>query len=65
MAILAPGLPPAGLRWMVLVVGMFLWLASPRWRWLGALLAGMGRACTRAGAWINSFRLAGRGRKLP
>lgn len=49
MAILAPGLPPAGLRWMALVVGLFLWLASPRWRWLGALLAGMGWACLHAG----------------
>lgn len=49
MAILAPGLPPASLRWLALLAGMLLWLATPRWRWLGAVLAGLGWTCLQAG----------------
>lgn len=48
-AILAPGLPPSVLRWAGLLAGLLLWLASPHWRWLGALLAGMAWAWLHAG----------------
>ena len=48
-AILAPGLPPVSLRWMALLAGVLLWLATPRWRWLGAMLAGLGWTCLHAG----------------
>ncbi|MEG1681921.1 MAG: ComEC/Rec2 family competence protein, partial [Stenotrophomonas sp.] len=49
MAILASALPPAWLRWAALWAGLLLWLATPRWRWLGALLAGLGWTCVHAG----------------
>lgn len=48
-AILVPGLPPVSLRWMALLAGALLWLATPRWRWLGAILAGLGWTCLQAG----------------
>lgn len=49
MAILAPALPPVWLRWVALSAGVLLWLATPRWCWLGALLAGFGWTCLHAG----------------
>ena len=57
IAILAPALPPVWLRWAPLLAGVLLWLAAPRWRWLGALLAGLGWTCLHAG-WGLDQRLA-------
>jgi len=59
-AILAPGLPPAPLRWIALLAGILLWLASPRWRWLGALLAGLGWTFLHAGWGLDQQLAAAR-----
>lgn len=64
-AILAPGLPPSALRWVGLLAGLLLWLASPRWRWLGALLAGMAWAWLHAGWGLDQqLPLAFEGREV-
>ncbi len=58
-AILAPALPSTWVRWAALSTGVLLWLTAPRWRWLGAVLAGLGWAFLHAG-WGLEQQLAAR-----
>lgn len=53
----SPALLPLPLRWLLLLAGAALWLRASRWRWLGALLVGIGWLSLHMG-WVLAAQLS-------
>lgn len=53
----SPALVPLPLRWLLLLAGAVLWLRGDRWRWLGALLVGIGWLSLHMG-WVLAAQLS-------